>query len=81
MDTTSLADAKARLSELVSKAEAGEPQIITRRGKPVAKLVAIEPAKKMRINLDEIRAFVKTLKPDPEDTGDFMRRFRDSARY
>ena len=80
MDTTSIADAKARLSELVDRAEAGEPQIITRRGKPVAKIVAIEPAKK-RLDVDAIRAFAKTLPPDPEDAGDFMRRMRDSARY
>lgn len=81
MDTTSIADAKARLSELVDRAEAGEPQIITRRGKPVAKIVAIEPEKKSPFDWTELRAFTKTLKPDPEDAGEFMRRMRDDARY
>lgn len=37
----SVADAKARLSELVDKAGGG-PQIITRNGKPVAVVVGIE---------------------------------------
>ena len=81
MDSTSLAEAKARLSELVDKASAGEPQIITRRGKPVAKIVAIEPAKKLPFDWTELRAFTKTLKPDAEDAGEFMRRMRDDARY
>ena len=81
MDTTSLADAKARLSELVSRAEAGEPQIITRRGKPVAKLVAIEPEKKAPFDWTELRAFTKTLTPDSEDAGEFVRRMRDDERY
>jgi prevent-host-death family protein len=37
-----LADAKAHLSELVSRAEAGETLEITRRGRPVARLVPVE---------------------------------------
>jgi prevent-host-death family protein len=37
-----LADAKARFSEIVARAEAGETVTITRRGKPVAKLVPLE---------------------------------------
>ncbi|TIX43390.1 MAG: type II toxin-antitoxin system prevent-host-death family antitoxin, partial [Mesorhizobium sp.] len=34
-----IAEAKARLSELVSRAEAGEEIVITRRGKVAARLV------------------------------------------
>jgi prevent-host-death family protein len=41
MDTITLADAKARLSELVNRVEAGESIEITRRGKPVARLAAV----------------------------------------
>jgi prevent-host-death family protein len=37
-----LFEAKNRLSELVGEAEKGEEIVITRRGKPVARLVAIE---------------------------------------
>jgi prevent-host-death family protein len=35
-------EAKNKLSELLDRAEAGEEVVITRRGKPVAKLVPIE---------------------------------------
>lgn len=37
-----LFEAKNRLSELVGEAEKGEEIVITRRGKPAARLVAIE---------------------------------------
>lgn len=46
MESYSIADAKARLSELIDRAEAGETVSITRRGKPVARLVAEEQPKK-----------------------------------
>ncbi|MER9234502.1 type II toxin-antitoxin system prevent-host-death family antitoxin [Mesorhizobium sp. M0622] len=42
-----IAEAKARLSELVSRAEAGEEIVITRHGKVAARLVA--PAKPDRL--------------------------------
>ena len=40
MITVSLANAKARLSELVERAAAGGAVCITRRGKPVAQITA-----------------------------------------
>ena len=42
MDTVSLAEAKARLSELVARAAEGETVQITRRGKPVAQLTPMK---------------------------------------
>ena len=42
----SAAEAKARLSELVSRAAAGEDVCITRRGKPVVKLTRLDRPKK-----------------------------------
>jgi prevent-host-death family protein len=38
------AEAKANLSALIEKAERGEEVIIARRGKPVVRLVAEQPA-------------------------------------
>jgi prevent-host-death family protein len=55
MDSYNIADVKARLSELVERAEAGEEIEIKRRGEPVAKIVPIAKAKK-GINLPELRA-------------------------
>ena len=46
MDAVNLADAKAHLSELVDRAEAGETVDILRRGKPAAKLSPPEPVKR-----------------------------------
>ena len=39
MRTTSVADAKAHLSALLAEVEAGQGFVITRRGKPVARIV------------------------------------------
>ena len=46
MLSINLAEAKANLSALVSKAENGEETIIMRRGEAVAKLVPVSPPKK-----------------------------------
>jgi len=40
-DFRSVADAKARLSEVIERAQ-GEPQVITRNGKPSAIVVSVE---------------------------------------
>jgi prevent-host-death family protein len=40
MKTTSVAEAKSHLSALLSEIEAGEEVVITRRGKPIARLIA-----------------------------------------
>ena len=37
-------DAKAHLSELIARAESGVLVVISRAGKPVVKLVAVDPA-------------------------------------
>lgn len=44
MQTVRLADAKAHLSQLIELVEAGEEITITKRGKPVVRLVANAPA-------------------------------------
>jgi len=43
MLTVSLAHTEARLSELTDKIENGEEVVITRRGRPAARLGPIEP--------------------------------------
>ncbi len=40
-----IADAKSRFAELIRAAEAGEPVVITRHGKPVAELHPAVPAR------------------------------------
>ena len=41
-DTWTVANAKARFSELIDKAKSDGPQIVTRNGKPAAVLVSAE---------------------------------------
>jgi len=64
MSAMNLAEAKAHLSELVSKAERGEETIIMRRGEAVAKLVPVTGLKKTLRPRAEFRAsLAKTSKP------------------
>jgi prevent-host-death family protein len=80
MDTVSLADAKAHLSELVARAEAGEDVCITRRGKPVVRITRIEQPKKP-IDFEAIRKIRESMPKQEESTADFIRFMRDDARY
>jgi prevent-host-death family protein len=80
MDTISLADAKARLSELVDRAEAGEDVCITRRGKPVVRLTRLQQPKKP-VDVEALRRLTASMPMQPESAGEFIRRMRDEDRY
>lgn len=80
MSTISVAEAKAKLSELISRAAAGETVEITKRGKPVARIIGMEAPKK-RIDFAAIRKIRDQMPYQEESAGDFMRRLRDDARY
>lgn len=73
----SIADAKARLSELVSRAESGESILITRHGQPAAKLVPVREAKQP---LRPMAAFRETIAPTGVSSIDLIRRMRDEER-
>lgn len=65
MDRVGVFEAKARLSELVARAERGQETTITRSGKVVARLVPAARAPRENPNaavIDRITAFSKTLK-------------------
>jgi prevent-host-death family protein len=76
----SLADAKAHLSRLVEEAAAGEPVCITRRGKAVAQIIAVDTPRK-RIDVAALRAMTDAMPMQPETARDFIRRMRDEDRY
>lgn len=80
MNTVNLADAKAHLSELVAQAEAGEPVCITRRGRPVARLTAVE-RQNGPIDLSALKALTESMPMQADSAGEFMRRMRDESRY
>ena len=79
MDTIKLADAKAHLSELVDRVEAGDTIDITRRGKPVARLTA--PARpRKRIDMAMLEALTTSMPPRDSDAADLVRSMRDGDR-
>ncbi len=80
MHRVSLAQAKAHLSELIERVEAGEAVCITRRGKPVAKLLAAQAARKP-INVDALRAVTENMPRQRQSAGQFLRKMRDETRY
>lgn len=80
MASVPLAEAKARLSALVERAEAGETVEITKRGRPVAKLVPTEPPCEP-FDWAALDALHAKLTVQEESAGDFVRRMRDDDRY
>ena len=80
MESVSLTDAKARLSELIARVAEGETVQITKRGKPVAQLTPIRQPKKP-IDVELLRSLSRGSKWQTESAGDFIRRMRDDSRY
>ncbi len=52
----SVTDAKAQLTELVRRAEAGDKIVLTRHGQPVARLVLFKAARERRSRRDVVEA-------------------------
>ncbi len=80
MPTVNLADAKAHLSELVDRVEAGDILDITRGGKPVARLT---PVSRPRIPIDVamLRRLTATLPAQTQSAADLVRWMREGDRY
>jgi prevent-host-death family protein len=79
MTNISLAEAKAKLSELLDRVAGGEEFCITRHGKPAGCLTASKPPRR-RIDIEELRRLTDGMNRDI-DSGDFMRKIRDDSRY
>jgi prevent-host-death family protein len=76
----SVAEAKAQLSKLLDRVEEGEEVVITRRGKPVARVSRVKRAPEP-IDWDEIDRIRESMPFQEESAGDFIRRMRDEDRY
>jgi prevent-host-death family protein len=75
-------DAKNKLSALLAKAERGEETVITRRGRPVAKLVPLTPGHDFegaRAAMRRIRTLAQEMKLGPFDWNEW-RNYRDQGR-
>lgn len=77
-----LYDAKNRLSELIAEVEAGAAVEITRRGKPVARLVAAEPLSEVgkRRDIDEALATLARIRERLDLDGDIKSIAREGLR-
>ena len=75
-------EAKNRLSELLDRVERGEEVVITRRGKPTAKLVPISPRREVagaREAVRRIRELANEMNLGPFDWEEW-KKYRDEGR-
>ncbi len=80
MSVISLAQAKAHLSELIDRVEAGDSIDITRRGIPVARLTAVAKPRR-RIDAALLRSLTATLQPQQQSSAGLVRAMRDDDRF
>jgi prevent-host-death family protein len=78
MVTVNLAQAKAHLSELLDKVEAGEEVVVTRYGRPVARILAAT-SPKQPIPLEELAAFRATMPQMLRSSAEILRELRDEG--
>ena len=72
-----VAEAKAQLSRLLDAVEAGQPVVITRRGKAIAELV---PRHAVHDLLPQLQALRDSLPPQASSGVDTVRELRDHSR-
>lgn len=80
MNAINLAEAKAHLSELIDRVEAGDTIDITRRGKPVARLIAASKPRKP-VDASLLQALTAAMPPQSANAADLVRSMRDGDRY
>ena len=78
MLTVNLAHAKAHLSELLDKVEAGEAVVITRHGRPAAQLRSVARLKRL-LPLDDLAAFRATMPRLRRPSAERLRAMRDEG--
>ena len=82
MDMVSLFDAKNRLSGLLDQVEGGQEVTITRRGKPVARLVPVAPKSEQgRTAVEKLRTLRQSIAKRGEIfTWSELKAYRDEGR-
>jgi prevent-host-death family protein len=80
MNPVNLADAKAHLSELVDRVEAGDSIDITRRGKPVARLTTVTAPRKP-VDAAQLQSLTAGMPAQTQTAADLVRSLRDSDRF
>ena len=79
MSQHSVAETKNQLSELIDRAEKGEEIIITRHGRPVARISGLKPAPRRvtQADIDWLNKHRVKGKLPREDAGALVSRMRD----
>lgn len=78
MERIPVVEAKAHFSEVLARVESGREILITRRGHAVARMSAVERAKKP-IHLSAIDAFRDSLPAQKRKSVDLIRAMRDGS--
>jgi prevent-host-death family protein len=80
--TVTLSQARARLSELLDKVESGEEVVVTRHGRPVARIAPVAQRKKQLqpIRFEELAAFRATMPTLSQPSVELLRAMRDEER-
>jgi len=78
MDTVGAFDAKTNFSALLARVERGEQIVITRRGKPVARLMPIATARKVKVS--DAMAKLRKLRKGATLGGLSWKELRDAGR-
>uniref|UniRef100_E6QVF6 Antitoxin n=1 Tax=mine drainage metagenome TaxID=410659 RepID=E6QVF6_9ZZZZ len=76
MRAVSLAQAKAHLSELMDNVESGEEVVITRHGRPVARVLPINPIKQM-LSLQRLAELRQQVPAWRGSSAEMLRELRD----
>ena len=80
MRIITLADAKAHLSAVLDDVAAGQQVVVTRRGRPVARIVA-EPAPRKRSASAWVEALRGFVEAQPKAGGNAVADMRDAERW
>ncbi|MGH6872545.1 MAG: type II toxin-antitoxin system Phd/YefM family antitoxin [Rhizomicrobium sp.] len=78
MDSVTLVEAKAQLSKLLDRVEAGEDIVITRHGKPIARVTAVATPKKA-IDFKALEKFRDSMPPWRGSSATLLRKMRDEG--
>lgn len=77
MERIALSDAKAHLSDLVTRTARGEEIEITRHGKVVARLTP--PHRRSTLDVEALRRFTASMPAQPVGAAEAVRRVRDDG--
>jgi len=81
METIGSLEAKTHFAEILERASKGETIVITRHGKPLAKLVPM-PEDQTRMSVDEaVEGLLEFRKKHPLPTGELLQWIREGRKH